>query len=70
MKGYIMKTKTKNPSVENGWEIKDRTYILTGGKAPLTWTIQSRHTARKPLLWFDESTGEQREIRYATNTVF
>ena len=67
-----MKTKTKNPSVENGWDIKDRTYILTGGKAPLTWTIQSRHTARKPLLWFDESTGEQREIRYATNqkTVF
>ena len=69
---YIMKTKTKNPSVESNWDIKDRTYILTGGKAPLTWTIQSRHTARKPLLWFDESTGEQREIRYATNqkTVF
>ena len=67
-----MKTKTKNPSVESNWDIKDRTYILTGGKAPLTWTIQSRHTARKPLLWFDESTGEQREIRYATNqkTVF
>ena len=62
-----METKTKVPKVEKNWQIKDRTYVLTGGKAPLSWTIQSKHTARKPLLWFDEEMGEQREIRYASN---
>ena len=60
-------TKTKIPSVEKNWEIKDRTYILANGKSPISWTIQTKHTARKPLLWFDEETGINREIRYATN---
>ena len=60
-------TKTKVPSIEKGWEIKDRTYVLTGGRSPISWTIQTKHTARKPLLWFDEETGVNREIRYATN---
>ena len=49
-----METKTKVPKIERNWQIKDRTYILSGGKAPLSWTIQSKHTTRKPLLWFDE----------------
>ena len=62
-----METKIKAPKIEKNWQIKDRTYMLTGGKAPLSWTIQSKHTARKPLLWFDEELGEQREIRYASN---
>ncbi len=52
---------------ETEWEIKDRHYYLTGTKTPLTYTIPSRHSLRKPLLWFDESKGEQRELRYATN---
>lgn len=60
-------TKTKVPSIEKNWEIKDRTYILANGKSPISWTIQTKHTARKPLLWFDEETGINREIRYATN---
>ena len=60
-------TKTKIPSVEKNWEIKDRTYVLANGKSPISWTIQTKHTARKPLLWFDEETGINREIRYATN---
>ena len=60
-------TKTKIPSIEKNWEIKDRTYILANGKSPISWTIQTKHTARKPLLWFDEETGINREIRYATN---
>ncbi len=51
----------------NNWEIKDRTYVLTGNKTPLTYKIPSRHTTRHALLWYDKSTGEQREIRYATN---
>lgn len=63
-----MTTKTiKIPSVEKGWEIKDRTYVLTNNRAPISWTIQTKHTARKPLLYFNEETGINREIRYATN---
>ena len=50
-----------------GWEIKDRNYYLTGNVSPLTFTIPSRHTRKHPLLWFDEGTGTQRELRYATN---
>ena len=49
------------------WEIKDRTYILRGSKEPLTYTLGSKHSTKYPLLWFDESDGIQRELRYATN---
>ena len=49
------------------WEIKDRTYILTESDSPLTFTLPSRHSSRYPLLWFDKETGNQEEIRYATN---
>ena len=49
------------------WEIKDRTYVIADGYSPLTYTLQSRHTLRHPLLWFNEQTGEQEELRYATN---
>jgi len=49
------------------WEIKDRTYILARGISPLTFTIPSRHTSKHALLYFDKDTGEQKEIRYATN---
>ena len=51
----------------NEWEIKDRVYYLRSNKNPLTLTIPSRHTKKHSLLYFDESTGRQREIRYATN---
>lgn len=51
----------------NKWEIKDRTYYLVNGKSPISHSIPSRHTGRKPLLYFDEETNEQREIRYASN---
>ncbi len=49
------------------WEIKDRVYFLTGNKSPLTLTLPSRHTRKHALLYFDEKTGKQRELRYATN---
>jgi hypothetical protein len=49
------------------WEIKERTYYLKGSKSPLTLTIPGRHTRKHALLYFDEKTGKQREIRYATN---
>ena len=49
------------------WEIKDRIYYLRNNKSPLTLTIPSIHTKKHSLLYFDEQTGKQREIRYATN---
>ena len=43
------------------WEIRDRTYILKDG-TPLSYHIKSRG-----IIWFDEETGINREVRYATN---
>ena len=61
-------TKTKSPKVKKDtWEYKDRYYYLINGKSPLTFTISSRHSSRKPLLYFDEEKGYNRELRYATN---
>jgi len=49
------------------WEIKDRYYYLLNNKSPLTFRINSKHSSRKPLMWFDEVKGYNRELRYATN---
>jgi hypothetical protein len=49
------------------WEIKDRLYYLVGRHTPLTLTIPCKHTRKHSLLYFDEETGIQKEIRYATN---
>ena len=59
-------TLDKIKEAEKNWEIKDRVYRLKVG-SPLTWTIQTKHTKKKPLLFFDEELGYNREIRYATN---
>ena len=60
-------TKKQIKQVKPEWEIKDRIYYLKGNKSPLTLTIPSKHTRKHSLLYFDEETGKQREIRYATN---
>ena len=65
-KPTVVEQKQKAPA-EPKWEIKDRTYFLNGAHSPLTYTLSSRHTSRYPLLWFNKETGEQKEIRYATN---
>lgn len=62
-----MKTKKQTPSVENSWEIKDRTYLVAGRYQPLTLRIPSKHTNKVAMLYFDPDTNEQRELRYATN---
>ena len=49
------------------WEIKDRQYYLKGLGSPLTYVLQSKSTKRKPMLWFDEEKGINREMRYASN---
>jgi len=54
------------PSIERGWEIKERTYILRN-LSPLTYRLQSKSSRRKPLLWFDTDKNYNRELRYATN---
>jgi|TARA_B100000902_G_C27243747_1_gene881423 hypothetical protein len=60
-------TKTPPKPTKNAWEIKDRVYYLKGNKNPLTLTIPGKHTRKHSLLYFDEKTGVQRELRYATN---
>tara|TARA_R110001599_G_C12212616_1_gene656688 strand:+ start:64 stop:840 length:777 start_codon:yes stop_codon:yes gene_type:complete len=64
-----METKTKrNPEIgEDNWELKDRNYFLSNDLSPLTYTLSSKHSRRFPLLYFDEKSGKQRELRYATN---
>jgi hypothetical protein len=56
----------KKPSAPT-WEIKDRTYVIADSHPSLTYTLQSKHTLRYPLIWFNKETGEQEELRYATN---
>jgi hypothetical protein len=46
----------------NAWEIKDRTYFLSGNKTPLSYTIKSSN-----IYWFDEEAGHERELKYTTN---
>lgn len=48
-------------------EIKNRVYRLKRGAAPLSFMLPSKSSKRRPLLHFDSETGENREIRYATN---
>ena len=51
----------------DGWEIKDRIYRLTGDKKPLSRSIRSAN-----IYWFDEEKGYERELKYCQNqkTVF
>jgi len=49
------------------WEIKDRQYYVKGLGSPLTYVLQSKSTRKRPLLWFDEEKGINREMRYSSN---
>ena len=66
-KEVVTKVATPVKPTKQEWEIKDRVYYLKGNKNPLTLTIPGKHTRKHALLYFDEKTGKQREIRYATN---
>ena len=50
------------PKAEKKWEIKDRTYTLTGDKSPLTYMLRSRN-----IFWFDKEKGYERELKYCSN---
>ena len=47
---------------KNEWEIKDRLYILKGGKRPLSRSIKSAN-----IYYFDEEKGYERELKYCQN---
>jgi hypothetical protein len=61
------KVSTPVQPAEPKWEIKDRSYYLAGMNEPLTFRLKARHSRLKPLLYFDEDQGIQKELRYATN---
>jgi len=52
---------------KNEWEIKDRVYMLKGGKRPLSRSIKAAD-----IYWFDDEKGYERELKYCQNqrTVF
>jgi hypothetical protein len=56
------KKKKKNPTLEDGWELKDRIYRLKGSKKPLSRSIKSAN-----IHWFDEEKGYERELKYCQN---
>tara|TARA_R100001530_G_scaffold100808_1_gene70104 strand:+ start:333 stop:1094 length:762 start_codon:yes stop_codon:yes gene_type:complete len=57
------KTKTvKVPTIEKGWEIKDRNYYLIGNDTPIMHMIRSKN-----IFWFDSDKGHERELRATTN---
>ena len=62
----VPEVKATKQTADN-WIHKDRLYELTTERKPLVFTLPSRHNAEKPLLWFDEENGYNRELRYATN---
>jgi len=57
-KPTVKKQETKRDS----WEVKDRTYTLTGPHQPLTYMLKSKN-----IFWFDEKLGYERELKYTRN---
>jgi len=47
---------------KNTWEIKDRTYILKGGKTPLSKMIRGSN-----IYYFDKEKGYERELKHTEN---
>ena len=59
------KPKRKEPihkKAEDGWEIKDRIYLLKHDKTPLSKSIKSAN-----IYYFDEEKGYERELKYCEN---
>ena len=59
------KPKRQEPThkkAEDGWEIKDRVYYVTGRHRPLSKMIRSAN-----IYWFDEKQGYERELKYCEN---
>jgi hypothetical protein len=65
---FFEETVTQEPEARerlkptNEWEIKDRIYLLTGGKKPLSRSIKA-----SGIYYFDEEKGYERELKYCQN---
>ena len=55
-----IKPKSTNP--EDGWEIKDRFYLLRGPDKPISRLIRGSN-----IHYFDEEKGYERELKYTSN---
>ena len=51
-----------NPRLDDGWEIKDRLYLLKGNLKPISRSVRSAN-----IYWFDEEKGFERELKYCEN---
>lgn len=60
----------KDKATQPQWEVKDRLYVLTGGRTPVNLRLRSKHSQSKPLQYFDGTIN--RSLRYSTShsTVF
>ena len=47
---------------EDGWEIKDRRYVLSSNRTPLSYSMKT-----KEIYYYDEEKGYEREIQYTEN---
>jgi len=63
----IAAKKTKTAVKHKKKSFVNKAYKLTKNQAPLSYSIPSRNTKRKSLLWFDEETGVNRALRYSRN---
>ncbi len=66
-KKTIAAKKTTNAVKNKKKSFVNKAYKLTKNQAPLSYSIPSRNTKRKSLLWFDEETGVNRALRYSKN---
>lgn len=48
-------------------KFETKVYRLKSDKAPMSYILPTRHSRAYPLTYFDESTGESKALRYATN---
>jgi len=58
----VVKEKTLSTPKKEKWEVKNRTYILSNGKKPLSKMIRSAN-----IYYFDEEKGYERELKYCEN---
>jgi len=61
-KVVVETTTRERAKPKNEWEIKDRLYILKGGKKPLSRSIRAAG-----VFYFDEEKGYERELKYCQN---
>lgn len=53
--------------MKNTTTLKTKAYRLKRSERPLAYMLSSRHSNRSPLLYFDETQGVNRPLRYARN---